>query len=227
LAIAFPELAPRERKRLGRASFRHLGVSVTECFWLAERGPKELAAKVEVVGWERIEAARAERRPIVVVSAHCGNWELLHAALNARGLGMAVIARGVDEPGLQESLVGLRTRFGTTTIVRGSPAAAGALRRAMRSTGALGLMIDQDTRVEGVFVDFFSRPAWTPVAAAEISHRIAAATFPAFSERLASGTHRVIVGERFDLPGTPIRLTLREKKNPYAKRKSKSHRARA
>jgi GTP-binding protein len=30
----------------------------------------------------------------------------------------------------------------------------------------------------------------------------------------------------FDLPGTPIRLTLREKKNPYAKRKSRSGRAR-
>jgi GTP-binding protein len=26
--------------------------------------------------------------------------------------------------------------------------------------------------------------------------------------------------EAFDLPGTPIRLTLREKKNPYARRKS-------
>ena len=25
--------------------------------------------------------------------------------------------------------------------------------------------------------------------------------------------------EAFDLPGTPIRLTLREKKNPFAKRK--------
>ena len=25
--------------------------------------------------------------------------------------------------------------------------------------------------------------------------------------------------ESFDLPGTPIRLTLREKKNPYAKRR--------
>ncbi len=30
----------------------------------------------------------------------------------------------------------------------------------------------------------------------------------------------------FDLPGTPIRLTLREKKNPYAKRKSRSNRVR-
>ena len=26
--------------------------------------------------------------------------------------------------------------------------------------------------------------------------------------------------ENFDLPGTPIRLTLREKKNPYARRKT-------
>src|SRR5262249_56745337 len=28
--------------------------------------------------------------------------------------------------------------------------------------------------------------------------------------------------EAFDLPGTPIRLTLREKKNPYAKRKRRA-----
>ena len=28
--------------------------------------------------------------------------------------------------------------------------------------------------------------------------------------------------DTFDLPGTPIRLMLREKKNPYAKRKSRS-----
>jgi GTP-binding protein len=28
--------------------------------------------------------------------------------------------------------------------------------------------------------------------------------------------------EAFDLPGTPIRLMLREKKNPYAKRKRRT-----
>jgi GTP-binding protein len=28
--------------------------------------------------------------------------------------------------------------------------------------------------------------------------------------------------ENFNLPGTPIRLTVREKKNPYAKRKKRS-----
>ena len=33
--------------------------------------------------------------------------------------------------------------------------------------------------------------------------------------------------EQFDLPGTPIRLTLREKKNPYARKRKADHRARA
>ena len=33
--------------------------------------------------------------------------------------------------------------------------------------------------------------------------------------------------ESFDLPGTPIRLTLREKKNPYARKKVRNTRARA
>jgi GTP-binding protein len=33
--------------------------------------------------------------------------------------------------------------------------------------------------------------------------------------------------ESFDLPGTPIRLTLREKKNPYARKSVRNARARA
>jgi KDO2-lipid IV(A) lauroyltransferase len=207
LAVAFPELDAAARTRLGRASFRHLGTILTECVWLADRGAAEVAAKVELVGWERIEAARDARRPVVVVSGHCGNWELIHAALNARGLGMAVIARGLDETGLHPSRVDLRARFGTETITRGSAEAARALRSALRATGALALLIDQDTRVESVFVDFFGRPAWTPVGAATIALRMRATTFPTFSERLPSGTHRVTVEPPLELPTDPVAAT--------------------
>src|SRR6185436_6033974 len=109
---------------------------------------------------------RAAKRPIVIVTGHCGNWELLAAALNQRGLGMAVVARELDDQGLQEALLGFRARFGTRTIVRGTPGAARELLRTLRSGGALGMLIDQDTKVEGVWVDFFGRPAWTPSGAA-------------------------------------------------------------
>ncbi len=190
LAIAFPELPAPARRDLGRDSFRHLGTMLGECLWARARDGEQVAREVEIEGWDEIERLRAGRRPILIVTGHCGNWELLAAALNLRGLGMAVIARELEDPGLQESLLGLRARFGTRTIVRGRPGAARDLLRTLRSGGALGMLIDQDTRVEGVWVSFFGRPAWTPSGAADLAIRLGAAVLPTFIERRPDGRHR-------------------------------------
>jgi KDO2-lipid IV(A) lauroyltransferase len=200
LAFAYPELAVGERAALAARSFAHLGTLLGECLHLRHLPPAELVRHVTLEGWEHVEAARAARRPIVIVTGHCGNWELLAAALNARGLGMLVVAREIDEPGLQTMLLDLRARFGTRTIVRGTPGAARALLGALRGAGALGMLIDQDTRVEGVFVDFFGRPAWTPVGAAELALRFDAAVLPTFIERRADGSHRAVIHAELTLP---------------------------
>ncbi|MEO7794558.1 MAG: lysophospholipid acyltransferase family protein, partial [Thermoanaerobaculia bacterium] len=145
--------------------------------------------------------------PIVIVTGHCGNWELLAAALNQRGLGMLVVAREIDEPGLQTMLLDLRARFGTRTIVRGTPGAARALLGALRGAGALGMLIDQDTKVEGVFVEFFGRPAWTPVGAAELALRFDAVVLPTFIVRRPDGTHEATIHPELALPAAPTAAT--------------------
>jgi Kdo2-lipid IVA lauroyltransferase/acyltransferase len=162
---------------------------------------------VRLEGWEHVEAAQAQRRPILILTGHCGNWELLAAALNSRGLGMLVVAREIEEPGLQTMLLDLRTRFGTRTIVRGAPGAARALLGALRGAGALGMLIDQDTRVEGVFVDFFGRPAWTPVGAAELASRFDAAVLPTFIARLPDGSHHARIHAELSLPSDSTAAT--------------------
>lgn len=148
LALAYPELTVVERSALGRRCFEHLGTLLGECLHLRHAAAAELSRHVTLEGWEHVEAARALARPILIVTGHCGNWELLAATLNARGLGMLVVAREIDEPGLQTMLLDLRARFGTRTIVRGTPGAARALLGALRGAGALGMLIDQDTKVE-------------------------------------------------------------------------------
>ena len=120
---------------------------------------------------------------------------------------MAVIARELADPGLQEMLLALRERFGTRTIVRGTPGAARVLLSTLRSGGALGMLIDQDTRVDGVFVPFFGRPAYTPVGAAELAQRFDAAVLPVFIERLADGTHRGRIEPALALPDDPTAAT--------------------
>jgi KDO2-lipid IV(A) lauroyltransferase len=207
IALAFPGLSTAERIDLGRRSFAHLGTVLGECLALRHASLAGLAAHVELVGWEHVEAARSQGRPIVIVTGHCGNWELLAAILNARGLGMLVVAREIDEPGLQTMLLDLRARFGTKTIVRGTPGAARSLLAALRGAGALGMLIDQDTKVEGCFVDFFGRPAWTPIGAAELALRFDAAVLPTFIARNADGTHRAEIHPELKLSSDPIAAT--------------------
>jgi KDO2-lipid IV(A) lauroyltransferase len=69
------------------------------------------------------------------------------------------------------------------------------------------MLIDQDTRVEGVWVPFFGRPAFTPVGAAKISLRMGAATVPTFIERLDDGTHLARFLPPLDLPDDETEAT--------------------
>jgi len=207
LAIAFPELPEPARRGLARDCFRHQGMNLAECLHLLGRDCAEVAAHVEVEGWEEVETARAGGRPLLVLTGHCGNWELLAAPINCRGLGMAVVARPLDEPELQALLAGLRSRFGTTTIERGSEGAARAILGRLRRGGVLGMLIDQDTKVDGVWVPFFGRPAFTPVGPAKIALRQRAAVVPAFIERLAGGQHLARFHPAMDLPDDPQAAT--------------------
>jgi len=199
LALAFPERSAAERRALARAAFLHQGMNLAEDLHLSRRGCADVARTVDAEGWERVEALRAAGRGVLIVTGHCGNWELLAAAINCRGLGMRVVARALDEPELQDLLVAFRRRFGSETIERARPGAARELLRALRE-GALGMLIDQDTRVEGVWVPFFGRPAYTPVGAAKVALRPDVAAVPAFIERRPDGTHLARFLPPLDLP---------------------------
>jgi Kdo2-lipid IVA lauroyltransferase/acyltransferase len=207
LALAFPEIPERERRRLGRACFRHHGASLAECLHLLRRDCAAVLAHVEIEGWEEVERAREAGRPVVILTGHCGNWELLAAAINCRGLDMSVMARALDQPGLQAMLAGLRRRFGTETIARGTEGATRLLLGVLRRGGALGMLIDQDTKVDGVWVPFFGRPAFTPVGAAKIALRQRAAVIPTFIERRGDGTHLARFLPALDLPNDPREAT--------------------
>ncbi|HVR98878.1 MAG TPA: lysophospholipid acyltransferase family protein [Thermoanaerobaculia bacterium] len=208
LALAFPDLSPQDRGQLGRDCFRHHGTSLAECLYLLRRDCAAVRAAVDIQGWEEVERVRAAGRPILILTGHCGNWELLAALINCLGLGMAVVARPLDEPDLQELLAGLRRRFGTETIARGSEGSPRQLLTTLRQGGALGMLIDQDTKkVEGVWVPFFGRPAFTPVGAAKIALRQEAAVIPTFIERLEDGRHLARFSPPLDLPDDPQEAT--------------------
>jgi KDO2-lipid IV(A) lauroyltransferase len=207
LSIAFPELDTTRREEIGEAASRHLLTSVMEVLHLLRRPREEAQSHVEIVGFEHIEQILEEKKTIVVLTAHCGNWELLSTTNASHDLGLAGMARASDDPFLAQLLVDFRLHLGSETIVRGSKGSSRQLLRLLRRRGALGLLIDQDIETDGVWVPFFGRLAHTPRAAADLAQRLGARVVPAFSERLEDGSHRVTFHPPLELPECAVEAT--------------------
>ncbi len=193
LAAAFPEMDGPARHDLLRRTARHLGLTLAEVVWLWRAGPGRVGSLCSLSGGEHLEAARESGRGAVLITAHCGNWELLNARLGVGGIPMSIAVREVYDPRLNQIATRLRARFGAEVVMRGAGAGrrlAGALAR----NRVVGLLIDQDIRdVPGVFVPFFGRPTWTPSGAAQLALRAGVPVVPAFIHRKLDGTHHVEV----------------------------------
>lgn len=207
LALALPELGTAERRRIAREAIVHQGVTFAETLHLTRRSCADVERYVDAEGWQEVQAHVAAGRPVMIITGHCGNWELLAALANCRGLALSVVGRQLDEPDLQQMLLAARRRFGTETIERGAPGSSRRLLRVLRDGGALGMLIDQDTKVEGVWVDFFGRPAHTPVGAARIALKVGAAVVPTFIERRPDGRHLARFLPALHLPADPTEAT--------------------
>ncbi len=145
-----------------------------------------------------MRAAHASGRGALLYTGHFGYWEI-NALVHAPTLGpMAVLARPLDNPLLNDLLERVRGRTGNAVIYR-----RGALRRVLRTLEAkqaVALLIDQHIQTDAVYVDFFNRPAATTSALAAIALRTGAPVFPVFALPLPGGRFRMVYEHAVDPP---------------------------
>jgi KDO2-lipid IV(A) lauroyltransferase len=192
LAIAFPERTDAERRALARRCFRHLGRQAAEVLL----APKLDARRAECVIWEpaaraAMDAALAKGRGVVFVTGHVGHWELLARHVALEGYPAYVIGKEASDPHTTRWIERMRTSGKLNVIWRGSQGAAKAMLRALKSNSILGLLIDQDTKVQSVWVPFFGRLAKTPRAAADLALKTGAVPMLGFCVREAPLRYRI------------------------------------
>lgn len=187
LRIAFPGRDETWVRRTAAGAFRHLGTALLETVSVR---PGRLPALVTINGLENLERASAQGRGTVFVTGHMGNWELLAGAV-AQRYPVSVIAAPLKPEPLNDMISGLRARLGVRTIIRSRSGASKELIRVFRENRVLGILIDQDTDVDGAFVDFFGRPAWTPTAAVQMAIRFDAPVVYGAIHRGQDGRHVV------------------------------------
>jgi len=182
-----------------RRCFAHLGKSALEVMLIS---PRRLSGLVDIEGEENLRTALKQGKGVVFVTGHMGNWEVMAAAVAARHYSVSVIAAPIVPEQVNDTIIGLRDGLGVRTIVRGRPGASRELIRVFKENRLLGILIDQDTDVEGAFVDFMGKPAWTPTAAAAMAIKFNAPVIFGYTRRGRHNRHTVTIEGPIDLVRT-------------------------
>ena len=180
LEIAFPEMPRRERRRIVRRLFVHLGRQLAE-FCLFPRYTTENVSRVAVYdGFENFDAARARGKGVIFLTGHFGGWEVGSFVHSLHGNPIQIVVRPLDNPYLDAFVDRYRTLHGNSTF--GKQDFARGLLSAMKAGATVGILMDQNvTPPGGVFVDFFGQLACTASGIARVAQRTDAAVVPGFT----------------------------------------------
>jgi len=209
LEAAFPARSKKERAAIAHEMSGHFGRLLLALLKFSTMTPEQMLAHVEFEGEERVRAAHAHGKGVLLFTGHFGFWEI-NALVHALVLHpMAVLARPLDNPRLHDLLEQVRGRTGNSVIYR-----RGAVRRVLRALAenqAVAVLIDQHIQTaDAVYVDFFNRPAATTSALAALALRTGAPVIPVFALPLPGGRFRMVYEHAVDPPGASSTDPLRD-----------------
>jgi KDO2-lipid IV(A) lauroyltransferase len=191
----------REINRIGIKVFENLGKNAAELIMTPQLARLGIDRFVKVRNSEIIDKALKQGKGAIVLATHLGNWDLLALTLTLKGYSGAVLGRRVYFKKYDNYLLRLRSISGLETIYRDeSPK---KFLKLLRENRILGMLADQDVdSVGGVFVDFFGKPAYTPIGPVALAKASGAALIPTFIIRGDDDKHTIMIEPPVELVDT-------------------------
>jgi KDO2-lipid IV(A) lauroyltransferase len=188
-----------ELEAIARDAFSNLSIFAYDAVRMGKYTPKTLKDMVEAVGLEKLDRLLSKGQGVVGLTGHVGNWELLGGYLALKGYPVNVLATEVKNKRLDHLLVGIRESTGMKVLER-SRSLMGAF-RCLKQGEILGVLMDQDTSVESVVVDFLGHPAKTPVGPVKLASGSGGAIVPMVMLMTPDGKYRIEIKEPLAIGG--------------------------
>ena len=161
LRRSFPDWPADRIDRVGMESFQHLVKLAMEVLlttrlmthWTWRRYVR-LANLTEPI---RLSLER--KAGLIFVTGHYGGFEMVGYMMATLGFPSVSVARPLDNPYINEFVMGVRERTGQSILYK--KGAAASMEDVLATKGTLAFIADQDAGRKGLFVDFFGRPAST------------------------------------------------------------------
>jgi Kdo2-lipid IVA lauroyltransferase/acyltransferase len=199
LTIAYgAEKSNSQIRAMAREVFMNLGRSAAElAIKLNINDTEKYFSNVEVIGKEHAEMAYARGKGIINIVPHLGCWEALSKAITMLGFSAGAVVKNLKNEQLNNWVINHREFNGFKVLPRGSTYKA--ILQFLKQNNSLGMLIDQDTSVKSVFVDFYGKPANTPIGAAMLALDSDATVFTTSYIRTTGNRYKFVFGEAMEV----------------------------
>ncbi|HEX4178123.1 MAG TPA: lysophospholipid acyltransferase family protein, partial [Rhizomicrobium sp.] len=194
LLRAFPEKSQAERDAIRRTMWDNLGRVVGEYPHLDRFTPKGEDPRITYNLASGVTLDSLKGQPLMFLSAHLGNWEMMPILAQQLGFDAATVVRPPNNPYVADWVARQRRINGPDTLIAKHNAVRSMLAQ-LRANRALCMLVDQKLR-EGIAVTFFGHDAMTTPAPAALALKT--------GTRICIAANRRSAGARFHVTVSPV-----------------------
>jgi len=178
LNIAFPEKSEKEKRKIAKNTYKNF-LSFFEDTIEFKKNPKKLD-EINLIGEEFVKEALESEKPVILVTAHFGNWEITPKFIVKKfNKPMAVIMREIENPKINKFFKKIRGNE-DIKLINKKRSAKEIVKAMLREKRILGILIDQRTvNKDAPVVKFFIPTKFNP-AVSKLAKSTKAVVIPGF-----------------------------------------------
>jgi len=180
---AFPEINSDEIKKLTKLMWNNYGRVFSEYMFIKDFRFGKIDSKIDIIGKDILDEIKKSNKPVVFISGHFSNFELMAMQIEKVGIELSAIYRPLNNIFLNRVIEKIRKKYICKNQIKKGIAGTRELIKFQRYNYSTALMIDQRVS-EGERVNFFNQEAYTTTIPAQLVKKFDMPIVPIFIERV-------------------------------------------
>ena len=191
---AFPDLSQNEIEKIMKKMWNNYGRILAEYIFIKDFRLSKLENNIKIEGYEILEKIRQSNEPVIFISGHFNNFELMAMQIEKSGINLAAIYRPLNNRFLNFIMERIRKKYICKNQIRKGISGTRQLLSFFKKKTSIALMIDQRV-TQGIKSNFFKHEAFTTTIPAQFVKKFKCKIVPIYIERVKNTKFKLTIHE--------------------------------
>ena len=184
IANAMPNISENEVEKIIKKMWNNYGRILSEYIFIKKFRNTNLEENLLVEGSEVLKAIKQDQKPVIFISGHFDNFELMAMHIEKSGIKLSAIYRPLNNLFINKIMEKIRKNYICKNQIKKGAAGIRELLTMFKNGNSIALMIDQRVS-EGIESNFFGQKALTTTIPAQFVKRFNCRVVPIYIERIS------------------------------------------